>query len=102
MTWQAQTCFCDPNGAELPEMSRWETGLDRGPKCLERSISARTCYKSLPRHKGVVQDADIRTCVGLPAVTVTPGPQKRVTAPPTTILHRDVRRLVVLLPVEEQ
>ena len=58
--------------------------------------------KAYPDRRRVVRDADIRTCVGLPA-PLTAGSQKRRTVPaPTTILFRDVRRLVVLLPVEEQ
>ncbi|KAJ8346500.1 hypothetical protein SKAU_G00279010 [Synaphobranchus kaupii] len=57
-----------------------------------------------PDKKGVVWDVRVRTCPGCPAPLGGPGePGRRSTGRmPTTILHRDVRRVVVLLPVEEQ
>ncbi len=58
--------------------------------------------EACPDTKGVVRDVTVRTCQSCP---VSCGQSKRsrtVENCPSTILHRDVRRLVVLLPVEEQ
>lgn len=52
--------------------------------------------------RGVVRDVRVKTCRSCP---VSDGQAKRHRSEenyPSTILHRDVRRLVVLLPVEEQ
>lgn len=55
-----------------------------------------------PDKKGVVRDADVRTCIGVP-VTLVPRARRKDTDVPTTIvLRRDVGRLVVLIPVEDQ
>lgn len=52
-----------------------------------------------PDKKGIVRDVDLKICIGLS------GPQKvqRGTSdlPTTIVLRRDVRRLVVLIPVED-
>ncbi len=64
-------------------------------------------------HKGVVRDVNVRVFTDYPVSGVKPdkaivtdktkGADKILTAKiPPTILHRDVRRLVVLIPVEEQ
>lgn len=59
--------------------------------------------RTYPDQKGVVRDVDIRTCIGLPATHSTTRPQtNHAVLAPTTVLRRDVRRLVVLLAVEEQ
>ncbi|XP_027146421.1 uncharacterized protein LOC113748039 [Larimichthys crocea] len=56
--------------------------------------------ESCPDDKGVVRDVKVRVCHSLP---IGQSPAREDKEPcPTTILHRDVRRLVVLLPVEEQ
>lgn len=66
-----------------------------------------------PDHKGVVRDVDVRVFTNYPVSSVKPnkakvkGKGKRATKGlpnkiPATILHRDVRRLVVLIPAEEQ
>ncbi|XP_026082522.1 uncharacterized protein LOC113058643 [Carassius auratus] len=55
-----------------------------------------------PDARGVVRDVRVATCRSCP---VSGGQSKRNRVEdnyPSTILHRDVRRLVVLLPVEEQ
>lgn len=56
--------------------------------------------------EGIVRDANIRTFPSYPISTLKhvcgDKAKKRSTKIPATILHRDVRRLVVLLPVEEQ
>lgn len=61
-----------------------------------------------PEHRGIVRDVNVRTFPSYPV------PIKKREAPvkhqkdsksskiPSTILHRDVRRLVILLPIEEQ
>ena len=54
-----------------------------------------------PDCKGIVKDADIATCAGLP-VSLTGGWKKRRSSLPMTVIRRDVRRLVVLLPVEDE
>lgn len=53
-----------------------------------------------PDSKGIVRDADIVTCAGLPVSLA--GGRKKSSSLPKTIVRRDVRRLVVLLPVEEK
>ncbi|KAL1247062.1 hypothetical protein QQF64_022438 [Cirrhinus molitorella] len=55
-----------------------------------------------PDARGVIRDVKVTTCRSCP---VSNGQSKRNQGEenyPSTILHRDVRRLVVLLPVEEQ
>lgn len=53
-----------------------------------------------PDDKGVVRDVKVRTCHSLPIGLSQPRKVKEQCQ--STVLHRDVRRLVVLLPVEEQ
>ncbi|KAL2088696.1 hypothetical protein ACEWY4_015595 [Coilia grayii] len=67
----------------------------RGPFRLGRIL---TVY---PDSKGVVRDADVATCAGLP-VSLADSQKKRNSTLPTAVKRRDVRRLVVLLPVEDQ
>lgn len=55
-----------------------------------------------PDKKGLVRGADVKTCAGLLA-SLTVGQIKRnPQQPAAVILRRDVRRLVVLIPVEDQ
>ena len=57
-----------------------------------------------PDPAGVVRDVQVRTATsrhGFPEET-TQRTRKTPKKPPGVVLHRDVRRLVVLLPVEEQ
>ena len=68
----------------------------RGQFRLGRIVS------TYPDEKGVVRDADVKTCLGLPAPTVSRFRGKDSTLPTTIILRRDVRRLVVLIPAEDQ
>ncbi len=55
-----------------------------------------------PDVKGVVRDVRVRTCRSCPVFGRQPKRNRGMENYPSTILHRDVRRLVVLLPVEEQ
>ena len=55
-----------------------------------------------PDVKGIVRDVRVRTCQSRPVFGGQPKRSQGVGNCPSTILHRDVRRLVVLLPVEEQ
>ncbi|XP_058505077.1 uncharacterized protein LOC131472187 [Solea solea] len=55
-----------------------------------------------PDAKGIVRDVKVRTCQSCPVSSGQGGKGKEKENHPSTILHRDVRRLVVLLPVEEQ
>lgn len=54
--------------------------------------------------KGIVRDVLLRSFPSYPVSTVKPTQKVKMHSPkiPATILHRDVRRIVVLLPVEEQ
>ncbi|KAK7879276.1 hypothetical protein WMY93_033942 [Mugilogobius chulae] len=58
--------------------------------------------------KGIVRDVHVRTYPSYPVPIVKSGGQankkvkKLQTKLPSTILHRDVRRIIVLLPIEEQ
>ena len=55
-----------------------------------------------PDNKGVVRDVKVKTCLGIPASASYTKHNRETGNYPTTTLHRDVRRLVVILPVEEQ
>lgn len=68
----------------------------RGQFRLGRIVS------TYPDETGVVRDADVKTCLGLPAPVVSRARGKDSTLPTTIVLRRDVRRLVVLIPVEDQ
>ena len=58
--------------------------------------------EACPDEKGVVRDVKVKTCHSLPAGADPSKRNQSGASCPSTILHRDVRRLVVLLPVEEQ
>ena len=61
-----------------------------------------------PNHKGIVRDVNVRIfpSYSIPMTKVLKGKVKNSTQAKeriqATIVHRDVRRLVVLLPVEDQ
>lgn len=55
-----------------------------------------------PDKFGVVRDVDVATCIGLPASLAARTQAKDSILPSTIVLRRDVRRLVVLIPVEDQ
>ena len=55
-----------------------------------------------PDKKGVVRDVKVRTCLSCPAGTGKRLEEKSAEKSLFTVLSRDVRRLVVLMPVEEQ
>lgn len=82
--------------------SRWRS--DRAVTELGRVVSANQ------DSKGVVRDVNVRTFPSYPVPITKPlkatknysvlkGPKEKI---PSTVIHRDVRRLVVLLPTEEQ
>lgn len=52
--------------------------------------------------KGVVRDVKVRTCQSCPVSDRQPKRSQGMMDSPSSVLHRDVRRLVVLLPVGEQ
>ena len=54
-----------------------------------------------PDGQGVVRDARVRTCPSLP-LSWSQVKKKDGVSWPSTFLHRDVRRLVVLIPSEDQ
>lgn len=58
--------------------------------------------EAFPDQKGIVRDVRVRTCQSCPASSGLSKRSQRAENFPSVILHRDVRRLVVLLPVEEQ
>lgn len=76
----------------------------RGQFKLGRVISVN------PDSKGVVRDVNIRTFPSYPVLITKPSKARANSSEskigrekiPSTVLHRDVRRLVVLLPAEEQ
>ena len=77
----------------------------RGQFKLARVISVN------PDKEGIVRDVNVKTFPSYPvmikkttgeAMSKRAGTEKKATKIPATILHRDVRRLVVLIPVEEQ
>jgi len=70
----------------------------RGQFRLARVIDVNT------DRKGIVRDVYLRSFPSYPVATVKPAKktQEYSTKIPATVLHRDVRRIVVILPVEEQ
>jgi len=72
----------------------------RGHYKLARVVSVNT------DGKGIVRDVNVRTFPSYPVPVmknkVFGGYKGQPSKIPATILHRDVRRLVILLPVEEQ
>lgn len=58
--------------------------------------------EAFPDVKGVVRDVKVKTCHSYPLFSGQSRRTRSMESCPSTILHRDVRRLVVLLPVEEQ
>ncbi|XP_039503109.1 uncharacterized protein LOC120459751 [Pimephales promelas] len=70
----------------------------RGQFRLARVIDVNT------DRKGIVRDVYLRSFPSYPVATVKPAKktQEYSTKIPATVLHRDVRRIVVILPAEEQ
>lgn len=70
----------------------------RGQFRLARVIDVNT------DRKGIVRDVYLQSFPSYPVATLKPNKKmkKHSTKIPATVLHRDVRRIVVLLPVEEQ
>ncbi|XP_019738326.1 uncharacterized protein LOC109523554 isoform X3 [Hippocampus comes] len=54
-----------------------------------------------PDKHGVVRDVDVKVCAGLPMINTVRKGRTHLQLPPTIILQRDVRRLVVLIPAED-
>lgn len=71
------------------------------PNALRGQFKLGRIVTVYPDSKGIVRDADIATCAGLP-VSMAGGLKKRNSSLPVAIIRRDVRRLVVLLPMEDQ
>ena len=76
----------------------WLTDLNalRGQFRLGRVVEV------CPDAKGVVRDVKVKTCQSCPVPSRQSKRIQSVENCPSTTLHRDVRRLVVLLPAEEQ
>lgn len=55
-----------------------------------------------PDKKGLVRDADVKMCTSLPASLLVGRPKGNSRQLTSVVLLRDVRRLVVLVPVEDQ
>lgn len=55
---------------------------------------------SYPDKKGIVRDVDLKICMGLLSSHVSRVRKENFELPTTIVLRRDVRRLVVLIPVE--
>ncbi|KAL2076334.1 hypothetical protein ACEWY4_028086 [Coilia grayii] len=71
------------------------------PNALRSQFRLGRILSVYPDNKGIVRDADIATCAGTPASQA--GGRKKSGSPlPTVVIRRDIRRLVVLLPVEDQ
>ena len=72
----------------------------RGQYKLARVVSVNT------DKKGIVIDAQVRTLPSYPVPTMKPDQREKakklLNKIPATVLHRDVRRVIVLLPAEEQ
>lgn len=56
--------------------------------------------------KGIVRDVHARTFPSYPVPTMKPAQKQKAkkltTKISATVLHRDVRRIIILLPIEEQ
>jgi hypothetical protein len=71
----------------------------RGQYKLARVISANT------DKKGIIRDVHVRTFPSYPVPTRKTDQKEKnklLTKIPSTVLYRDVRRVIVLLPAEEQ
>ena len=55
-----------------------------------------------PDKKGIVRDVDLKICMGLAGPHVSRVRRENSDLPTTIVLRRDVRRLVVLIAVEDQ
>lgn len=55
-----------------------------------------------PDKKGIVRDVDLKICMGLSGPHASRVQRENSDLPTTIVLRRDVRRLVVLIPVEDQ
>ncbi len=95
------------------DVAVWDVVWLAGQNALRSQYKLARVVKVNADHKGVVRDVNVRVFTGYPVSGVKPdkaivtnktkGAAKILTAKiPPTILHRDVRRLVVLIPVEEQ
>lgn len=72
------------------------------PNALRGQFRLGRVIATYPDKKGVVRDVDLTICLGLPVPLVARVQRKDADLPTTIVLRRDVRRLVVLIPVEDQ
>ena len=110
--WRKWSELAGPNLFIRPKWHRAERNIKAGDvvwiadqNALRGQFRLGRVTTTYPDTKGIVRDADVRTCMGLPTPMVPRAPraQRKDTAMPTTIvIRRDVRRLVVLIPAEDQ
>lgn len=115
--------WCQLAGPNLFIRSKWHTrerNLAVGDivwladqNALRGQFKLARVIRANPDKKGIVRDVQVRTFPSYPVMIKKPADEKsgrrtiktvaRISLKlPATILHRDVRRLVVLVPVEEQ
>ena len=106
--WAKWRELAGPNLFIRPKWHRTERNVKVGdlvwiadPNALRGQFRLGRILTVYPDSKGIVRDADIATCAGLP-VSLAGGRKKRSSSLPMTVIRRDVRRLVVLLPVEDK
>lgn len=109
MFWKRWTELAGPNLFIRPKWHQKQRNVAVGdiswiadPNALRGQFRLGQVQRVHPDKEGLVRDADVKTCTGLPT-SVTVGPLKRTSELRTTVtLRRDVRRLVVTIPVENQ
>lgn len=109
MFWKRWSELAGPNLFIRPKWHQKQRNVAVGdivwiadPNALRGQFRLGRIQRVHPDKEGLVRDADVKTCTGLPA-SLTIGHLKRSPEQRTTVtLRRDVRRLVVLIPVENQ
>ncbi|CAL9701094.1 unnamed protein product [Knipowitschia caucasica] len=107
--WSKWSELAGPNLFIRPKWHRAERNVQVGDlvwiadqNALRGQFRLGRIVVTYPDKTGVVRDVDVATCVGLPAPRVSRTHRRDCTLPSTVVLRRDVRRLVVLIPVEDQ
>ncbi|KAL2087329.1 hypothetical protein ACEWY4_018388 [Coilia grayii] len=108
MFWKRWSELAGPNLFIQPKWHQRQRNVAVGdivwiadPNALRGQFRLGRIQRVHPDKEGLVRDTDVKTCVGLPA-SLTVGPLQRNPEQRTSVtLRRDVRRLVVLIPVED-
>lgn len=101
--WTKWSELAGPNLFIRHKWHRTERSLEVGDVVsLRGQFRLGRVVTTYPDAKGMVRDVDVKTCVGLPVPLASRTRRKDCDMPSTIVIRRDVRRLVVLIPVEDQ